>query len=429
MGTSTSKGAIRPILWPVLVPSLLFATGLGAIVPVLVIAALQIGATTSFAAGIVGLMGVVSLVATVPAGILIDRLGDARAMLVATVAAVFVYGLTIASLAWESSASLVLYAVSLMLLAPIRDVWNLARQAVVAEALPAALVGKAMTALGGSMRAGTLIGPIVGAGLLLALPTWSVFAFAAIAAVAAVSIMFLPAARTLDVQAAAARERNEKAAASADDPSSPPARQRLDVRWRAVTLAGVSIATLAMARVVQPIVVQLWGVEIGLHESTVSLLIALGAALELIVMIPAAYVKDRMGRVVSLLTCLAVFGGGYVLMVVLPNLTGMVIAVLVMALGNGMGAGINMTIGADLSPAVGRARFLGIWAIFTNVGRVGGPSLVSLLIVVSSLEAGVLAIGAMTAAGAAWILGWSRAIGLPGRFREDVDRAAPPTNE
>ena len=86
----------------------------------------------------------------------------------------------------------------------------------------------------------------------------------------------------------------------------------------------------------------------------------------------------------------------------LTLLTGLVIAVLVMALGNGMGGVIKMTIGADLSPSIGRARFLGIWAIFTNIGRLGGPSLVSLLIVVSSLEAGIVAIGGITAAGAAW---------------------------
>ena len=78
---------LKPILWPVLIPSLLFAAGLGAILPVLVLGALSLGASSAFAAAIVGIMGAVSLLATVPAGILIDRLGDLRAMVVATVTA------------------------------------------------------------------------------------------------------------------------------------------------------------------------------------------------------------------------------------------------------------------------------------------------------------------------------------------------------
>ena len=182
-------------MWPVLVPFALFAVGLGAIMPILVLGALSLGSTQAFAAAIVGIMGAVSLMATVPAGILIDRLGDFRAMTVATAAAIIVLGSIVAAFIWDSPYSLLVYTVALMVFGPVSDVWSLARQAVVAEVMPPADLAKAMTALGGTQRVGNLIGPMIGAGLMLVFPIWAVFVFSGLTAVAAIAIMALPIAR------------------------------------------------------------------------------------------------------------------------------------------------------------------------------------------------------------------------------------------
>ena len=409
---------LKPILWPVLIPFLLFAIGLGSIMPVLVLGALSLGSTQAFAAAIVGIMGAVSLAATVPAGILIDRLGDFRAMFVATAAAVIVLGAIITAFIWDSPYSLAVYTIALMVFGPVSDVWSLARQAVVAEVMPAADLAKAMTALGGTQRVGNLLGPMIGAGLMVVFPIWSVFALAGLAAIAAIVIMALPIARIpgFDEHHKRAEAARPPAAAGARGPK--PGQDRrppLDVHWRSVVLVGITIITLAAARAAQPVVIQLWGVEIGLHKSSISLVIAFGAGLELIVMFLGAYIKDHLGRIATLVACLTIFGSGFIIMRTLPELSGMVIAAAVMAFGNGLGAGVNMTIGADLSPAVGRPRFLGIWAIFNNGGKLGGPTLLSLIITVTSLPFGVLFPGLLALAGAVWILVWARAIDLPGR--------------
>ncbi|MGM0699150.1 MAG: MFS transporter [Actinomycetota bacterium] len=439
---------LKPILWPVLVPFALFAVGLGAIMPILVLGALSLGSTQAFAAAIVGIMGAVSLMATVPAGILIDRLGDFRAMFVATCAAIIVLGSIVAAFIWDSPYSLLVYTVALMVFGPVSDVWSLARQAVVAEVMPPADLAKAMTALGGTQRVGNLVGPMIGAGLMLVFPIWSVFVFSGLAAVAAIAIMTLPIAQIPGFDDYPHR-REAAPTSCADDPSpteaahpteandpahgdvAPPRRRKkdrrppLDVRWKSVILTGVTIIALAAARAAQPVVVQLWGVEIGLHKSSISLIIAFGAGLELIVMFLGAYIKDHLGRVATLVACLSIFGTGFVIMVAKPDLAGMVIAAAVMAFGNGLGAGVNMTIGADLSPAVGRPRFLGIWAIFNNGGKLGGPTLLSLIITVTTLRFGVLFPGLLAFLGAVWILIWARQVGLPGRRR----RLDPPRTD
>ncbi|WP_166822032.1 MFS transporter [Brevibacterium limosum] len=435
---------LKPILWPVLVPFALFAVGLGAIMPILVLGALSLGSTQAFAAAIVGIMGAVSLMATVPAGILIDRLGDFRAMFVATIAAIIVLGSIVAAFIWDSPYSLLIYTLALMVFGPVSDVWSLARQAVVAEVMPPADLAKAMTALGGTQRVGNLVGPMIGAGLMLVFPIWSVFVFSALTAVSAIVIMALPIAQIPGFDDHPHREAAPTSSADDHDPSpaddsspaeaSEPAhgdvahprrrkrrdrRPPLDVRWKSVVLTGVTIIALAAARAAQPVVVQLWGVEIGLHKSSISLVIAFGAGLELIVMFLGAYIKDHLGRVATLVACLSIFGTGFIIMVAKPDLAGMVIAAAVMAFGNGLGAGVNMTIGADLSPAVGRPRFLGIWAIFNNGGKLGGPTLLSLIITVTTLRFGVLFPGLLALLGAVWILIWARQVGLPGRRRLD----------
>ena len=417
---------LKPILWPVLVPSLLFAAGLGAIMPVLVLGALSLGASSAFAAAIVGIMGAVSLLATVPAGILIDRLGDFRAMVVATTFAIVIVAGIVAAFLWDAPGSLLIYTIALMLFAPVSDVWNLARQAVVAEVMPSAHLAKAMTALGGSMRVGNLVGPIIGAGLMLVFPIWSVFVFAGVAGLLAIIVMALPIARIPDyghshsdgsatAGSTTASADTDTVTERTDSPAEPPRRARLDVRWNAVVLVGISIVTLTVARSAQPVVIQLWGVSIGLHESQISLLIAFGAGLELVFMFLGAYIKDRLGRVATLVACLTIFGAGFIAMVTMPTLTGMIVSVGIMAVGNGLGAGVNMTIGADLSPRIGRARFLGIWAIFNNGGKLAGPSVIALVIAIASLRFGVLFTGFVAIAGAVWVLVWARKIGLPGR--------------
>ncbi len=404
---------LRPIFWPVIVPSLLFAIGVGSTVPVLILSALSLGAGGALASAVVSLMGAASLVLTVPVGVLIDKVGDRRAMIFGTGAAVVVTGLLVLSLSGSlpDPFALVMYIVLLMLLAPVQDIWSLARQAVVADKMPAMHMGKAMTALGGTQRVGNLVGPMISAMLLLWFPLWSVYVFSAMCAVLAVVVLCIPALnRGFDAMESTSTATTPTAALA--DPNEP-APRKLQVRWKAVLLAGIAVTILSIARAAQPTLIQLWGVHIHLHESGISLLVALGAALELVLMFPGGYIKDRLGRTAVLIVCLVVFGGGFLIMSIQPVLVWTIIAVVVMAVGNGLGAGVNMTIGADLSPKVGRAKFLGIWAVFNNSGKLGGPAIVALLLSLASLPLAVVATGVLTILGAVWAGVFARPMDLP----------------
>lgn len=421
--------AVRPLyrrlFWPVLAPSMLFGVAGGATAPVLVLAAIDLGASEALAALVVAILGGVSLLTTVPAGRLIDRLGDVRAMTLATVAAAAATAVTVTAMVWGGRGALALFVASIVARAPATNVWGLARQTYVADRVPTREVGRAMTALGGTNRVGALLGPLLGGLLMLVLPLWSVFVLSVACSALALAVLrasgkdegsahegyaaasghAIPAPEPPGADA----QPSDATPVARDLPAPPPA----GVRWDAVVLAGIAIGTLAVARVSQAVVVQLWGLHIGLSASQISLAIAVGAAAEIVMMLPAGFLKDRLGRSPVLIACLLVYGSGFLLLPLTDGWWGVLGAVGVMAVGNGLGAGINMTIGADLSPAQGRGRFLGIWALFSSVGMLAGPSLVSLLLVVASTPVAVLSVGGLALAGAAWMAAWSRRVDLP----------------
>lgn len=402
---------VRRLFWPVYAPSTLLGIAGGATIPVQVLAALHLGASASLAALVVAIIGLVGLLTTVGAGRLIDRIGDRRAMLLATIVAAVTETGSIAALMWGGRGALALFILSSILRAPSMQIWSLARQAFTAERVAPTEIGRAMTGLGGTMRIGGLIGPLLGGLLLLACPLWSVYVLSVGCAVGAIVLVYIPS-----LGGRLEAPQRTVAPTDSDEPTPLP----LAVDWTRVTLAGVALGALALTRVCQPVLVQLWGVHEGLDSSHISLLIAVGAGIEIVCMFPGGYLKDRLGRAAILITCLGIYGTGLLLLVALSGVlgvAGMACAIVIMAVGNGLGAGVNMTVGADLSPTIGRGRFLGIWALFSNTGALVGPLLISALMTVSTEASAVQAIGLIALSGAAWVVVFGRRMALPSRLR------------
>ncbi|MGH1977115.1 MFS transporter [Rothia sp. L_38] len=291
---------------------------------------------------------------------------------------------------------------------PATVAWGLARQSVLAETVDTQDRGKAMTSLGGAQRAGALAGPLLSALLLIWLPLWTVFLVA----------LLLVASATLCLRIRKLNQRFDTATSTARS-NRTDEDLALAVRWPAVWVAGLGIITLAVARVTQPIVLALWGLHLGWSDSQIALAVALSSALEMLLMVPGGYLKDRVGRSAVLALCLGLFGAGFLLVPLAPTSAGFIAGLTLMAIGNGFGAGINMTIGADLSPNVGRAKFLSIWSMFSQVAIVAGPLAISGIMLVSSLPVAFTAIGSSALGGALWALATQPITKLPTGRRAD----------
>ncbi|MGO2312255.1 MAG: MFS transporter, partial [Brachybacterium tyrofermentans] len=172
-------------------------------------------------------------------------------------------------------------------------------------------------------------------------------------------------------------------------------------------------APVMMARVNRPVIVPLLGASLGLDSVWISLVFGVCAALEILLVIPAGTLMDRYGRAAVAVPCALLMGAGFILLAILgTTLAGQgttlaVVALLVpsllIGLGNGMGAGIVMTLGIDVSPVHDRTRYLAWWNTMLGSGRLAAPLVVTAIALVAPIALAGAATGALCLAGGAWL--------------------------
>jgi MFS family permease len=109
---------------------------------------------------------------------------------------------------------------------------------------------------------------------------------------------------------------------------------------------------------------------------------------------------------------------GMVLIPLTDGFGSLVAVGLLLGFGNGLGSGIVMTLGSDFAPAVGRAEFLGVWRLVSDVGTAGGPLVVAAVEGAASLAAASTVVGAFGFVGAVLV-----ALRMPEPLRR-ADQAA-----
>ena len=364
----------------VYVPNLLFAIGQGAALPVIALLALDLGASPAIAGAIVALNGIGTLIFDIPSGILVARFGDRRAMTWATAA------LGVIAVAVGMRPSLPVYAGLILVMGCVWSVWALARLSFATESTPLRHRGRVMSIMGGTMRIGHFLGPLIGSVAVfpfgLAGPF---FVQATLAVAAALSLALAPEGPT-----------------APEAPLSAPISMRRMAREhrRALATAGFVAVTVQVLRSSRQAVVPLWGNQIGLNASQVSLIFGASSAIEMVLVDPVGRLMDRRGRKWAVIPCLILLSAGMSLIPLTTGFTGLLLVGLLLGFANGLGSGINMTLGSDLSPALGRSQFLGLWRLVTDLGSAGGPLLVAIVITVASLGAAPVAVALIGLAGA-----------------------------
>ncbi|WP_345751640.1 MFS transporter [Microbacterium rhizophilus] len=399
MGEKDGIFRLSAIALPAYGPSLLFGIAQGALVPVIVLSAMERGASSATAALVAGLIGIGLLVADLPSGALAQRFGEKRAMLMAMLAAMA--GLATCVLPLSAGApALIVYGGGILLFGMAGSVFHLARQSYLTELVPIGMRARALSTLGGSMRIGMFLGPFAGAGamVLIGRPGAYIVGLVALAA----SGVIIVAAPDLESPAQSA------------GPASRVALRDVLRRYRGVLASiGLGVLLLSALRQTRQTVVPLWAAELGLGPAETSLIYGLAGALDALVFYPTGWVMDRYGRrpvaVASTLVLAAAF-------VALPWSCGpvlMTVIACVMGVGNGIGAGLVMTLGADAARASDRRVFLGIWRGVGDTGSAAGPLALAALTAVAGPSFAIMATGLLgfAAAGvfARWVPRQSRA--------------------
>lgn len=387
---------LRSVALPAFGPSICEAIGYGATIPMVPLLARSLGASVGVAAFVTALLGVGQLLASLPAGSMIARVGERRALLIASVVA------TGATAVAGSAPNVVVLALAVLVIGMSWSVFLLSRQGYMIDAVPPHLRARALSSLGGAHRVGMVFGPLIAAVVVGHAGLRGAFAVGVAGSLAALLLVV-----TMPDLGGEAR------AAALDDPAS--IWQVLGRHRQVLATIGVGAAVISAARALRMTLLPLWADHVGLAAEEVSLIFGVGAAVEVALFYPAGWVMDRFGRVFVAVPCVVTLGLG---LLVLPAARGFgsVLAVgLLMALGNGIGAGIVMTLGADTAPVVHRAKYLGGWRLVGDIGATGGPFLVTVLVAAASLAAASLALGGAIVFAAGWLAVWVGQLDRVGR--------------
>jgi len=375
-------------------PSLLFGLGEGAILPVIPLTARDLGASVPVAALIVTLIGIGSLVSNIPASLITMHRGERWAI----VAAALWCALAMALCAWTPH--LGLFAVGSFMIGMSQAVFSLARQSYLTEAVPVEYRARALSTLGGVMRIGMFIGPFVAAAAIHAHGLTGAYGVGMVALVVAA----LVAARIPDLAVDAAGV--DTASATAAAPAAPTLLSTLrDHRHIFVTL-GIGVMLVSAVRATRQAVIPLWADRLALEPSVASLIYGLAGGIDMLVFYPAGKVMDQKGRGWVAIPSMLIMGTALLLTPLTHGAWTLLLAATAIGFGNGIGSGMVMTIGADHSPRVGRAHFLGVWRLMSDIGSSCGPALLSLLAATLTLGAGVAVTGLLGFAAAAQLAYW-----------------------
>jgi MFS family permease len=289
--------------------------------------------------------------------------------------------------------SLLVYGLGTLLIGAASSVYTLARQSYLTEMVPRHMRARALSTLGGTLRVGMFLGPFLGAGAirLWGLPGAYYVSLAAIAAAGAI-VCFVPDLEESEEHRAAARQVTSLGIV----------RQY----WRTFLTLGAGIAALSAIRQTRQLIIPLWAAHIGLSPTTSSIIYGVAGGIDALTFYPAGKVMDTYGRRWVAVPSAVILGLSFILMPLTHGAVTLGCIAMIMGFGNGIGSGIVMTLGADISPSIGRPTFLGIWRELGDAGQGIGPVVLSAVTAAAGLGSGIIVSGVVGFAAAAALWTW-----------------------
>ncbi len=395
------------IALPAFLPTLLFSTGEGAIIPIIPTVATSLGAQLAIAGLIASMIMVGEVFGDIPSGWLVARVGERTAMIGGAFVAVI--GLAISVFAPNP----LVLGVGILLVGLATAVFALARHAFMTSFVPQRYRARALSTLGGTFRLGYFVGPFIAAAVIgITGTTSAVFWVDVIGCLGAAIVLLivkdpseaLDAARAVHTANASKLDAGREFVAEESHGLFRTIWANRGVLARLGTGAGMIGAIRASRQVILP----LWAVSIGITDSNTAIIIGIAGAIDFALFYASGQIMDRWGRLASALPSMIGLGVGHLVLAFSHDLPGNVVWFITVAMflsvANGIGSGIMMTLGADLADKRNPAPFLGAWRFTGDVGSAAAPLLVSLLTGVASvaIATGVMGVVGLIGAGILW---------------------------
>jgi MFS family permease len=384
----------------VFLPTLVFAIGEGAIIPIIPVVASNLGASLAIAGFIAGMILVGEVLGDIPSGWVVSHIGERSAMIYASFLSVV--GLIKALLApnpWLRSFGIFLVGLA-------TAVFSLARHAFMTTFVPLAYRARALSTLGGTFRFGYFIGPFLSAAAIhLTGTSQSAFWIHILACLSAAAILLLLPDPSATFGKVATRLRQP---GPADAQASPKSQGLFPTMWTSrgvLVKLGSGAMLIGALRASRQVVLPLWAVSIGISDTNTALIIGVAGTVDFALFYASGQIMDRFGRMWTSAPSMIGLGVGHLALALTHDVPGRVAwfigIAIVLSMANGIGSGILMTLGADLADPLNPAPFLGAWRFTSDAGGAAAPLVVSLVTGVASLAiaCGIMGVFGLLGAG------------------------------
>ena len=380
--------------------------------PILPLAAQDLGASIALAGIIAALRGLGNYIFDIPAGIIVGRIGERWSILssgaILVVACVFaIYAIT--AIESSTTTALICFSAVIFLMGAASSLWQVARLVYIAGACSEELRGRGISLVGGFTRAGRFAGPVLAAflytfsGLEMAFVLFSIFTLVALVLILS---SFQDTLHRVPEDTISLREIGV-----------------VIISYKSIfSTVGVAVILLAVVRYSRDVFWPLWGSQIGLSAQEISLIMGLSFAVDTVPFYFAGIIMDKFGRRAAAIPSLLILSVTTLGLIFTESFSEMLIVCLISGFGNGLGSGIVMTIGADLSLPENRGQFIGVWRLVSDTGQAGGSMLVGPLAAITSLAFTVSGIGAIGLLGVLMFVFFvqePKTIELPSRSTDD----------
>lgn len=376
---TTENFSKRELVLPVYLPSFLFSTAEFGIIPSVPATSLLLGSNLATAGLIAGLLMIGRLVADIPAAQLVDALGERKAMIAAAGAG------AVGILFSLFAVNLFMLGAGVFIVGAGSAVFGLARLSWMTEHVPIAVRARALSILGGMFRAGSFVGPVIGAAVISSYSVQAVYYLPLVLCGAAATILLFT------------KDARESVRTSSSFKETLLVAKR---EGKKLATLGVASSILSALRGTRMIGLPLIAVALNIPTEQASLFIGFAGALDFAMFYLSGQIMDRFGRGFAAVPTLVGLGLTHLLVGVAVDGSTFLMLALLMSLANGIGSGVIMVLGADLAPPDKRPEFLASYRLLVDFGDASAPALLAPLVLSIGLTAAMASFGVLGFIGA-----------------------------
>ncbi len=347
---------LRKIIIAVYIPAFLTSFCMGMLAPTIPAKVDLIGGTAFIIGLAVGAQGLGEAFFSIPTGLLINKFGNKKIMLIGMA------GLSISgSLSGLFQNNLALYF-ALFSLGTFYGFFSLSRHSFMTQIVPSEYRGKAFSRFGGINRIGWFFGPVIGGFTAGSIGIDIPFYIISIVALFTTILIFFTTEPT-----------NENLIQSNEIAPTTFKETILDNK-KSFTIGGSGHFIMQFLRQCRHVLIPIWAFSIGLGVEELGLIQSISAAIDMTLFYPVGLIMDKYGRKWTSVPSIILLSLGFIFMTYVDSFNGLMLVGLLLGFANGLGSGAMLTLGSDLSPKNQPGSFLGIWRLFGWSGNsVGGP--------------------------------------------------------